>query len=58
MKKALQFILALVCLFSLFLAGAETADGGCNLLWTVSCLLVSFLSGKIAIHIDPKVVED
>ena len=45
MKKIIENALALICMFSLVLGGAETEDGGIDLLWTLGCLAVAFLSG-------------
>lgn len=45
MKKILSTILGLVCIFALFLGCAENPDGSVNLLWTLGCLAVAFLSG-------------
>lgn len=45
MKKIIENVLAIVCMFSMFLAGAETEDGGIDLLWTLGCLAVFALSG-------------
>lgn len=44
MKKLLSYILGLVCVTAIILAGAENPDGSCNVLWTLSCLGVAALS--------------
>ena len=43
--KALQSLLAIICLVALVLAGAENPDGSCNLHWSVPCLATAFLAG-------------
>jgi hypothetical protein len=45
MKKVLKPILSVVCFSAIILAGAENADGSCNLGWTLCCLAVAALSG-------------
>ena len=49
MKKTLEAILALCCILSLVLAGAEEVDGSCNLLWTLGFLALAAIFG-CALH--------
>ena len=44
MRKTIEIILGFVCFLSIILAGAENADGSCNLIWTLSCLAIASLS--------------
>lgn len=41
MKKILETIIGLACLFSLVIAGGERPDGSCDVLWTTGWLFVA-----------------
>lgn len=45
MKKLIKTIIGIVCVTSLILAGGETPDGSCDLVWSLSFLALSGLSG-------------
>ena len=45
MKKVLKLILSMVCFSAIILAGAENADGSCNVPWTLTFLAVAAASG-------------
>ncbi len=45
LKKILENILGLGCIFALFLASAENEDGSCNLAWSLGCLAVAVICG-------------
>lgn len=47
MKKALEIILSMVCLAAIILAGAENADGSCNIKWTMGFLALAVASGYL-----------
>ena len=44
MRTFLEIIICLVFFLAVILAGAETADGSCNFLWSLSCLAIAGLS--------------
>ena len=44
MRKFLEIIICLVFFLAVILAGAENPDGSCNLIWTLSCLVIASLS--------------
>ena len=46
MKKILETILGLACVFCIVLAGGEKSDGSCDVWWTISWL---FLAGVLGI---------
>ena len=54
MKKALEIILSVVCVTALILAGAENADGSCNVQWTLGFLALAVASGYILSRIIEK----
>ena len=54
MKQTLKTILALVCIFSLILASAETPDGGMNAAWSLGCLAVSAAALILVQKIDTR----
>ena len=58
MKKILSNVLAIICVFALFLGSAENPDGSCNLIWTLSCLAVSFSSGYAWAKLNPEEKEE
>ena len=46
MKKILKTILAVGCFAAIILAGAENADGSCDLVWTLAWMAVAVLCGR------------
>lgn len=52
MKKTLKTIASVVCVASIILAGAENADGSCDLAWTLSWLSVAVVSGLAFNRLD------
>ena len=54
MRTFLEIIICLVFFLAVILAGAETADGSCNFLWSLTCLAIAGLSAwafnKISEH--------
>ena len=47
MKNVLKTILAVACFAGIILAGCETLDGSCDVIWTLSWMGVSVLSGLL-----------
>lgn len=45
MKKTLETICGIGCFLSIVLAGAEAADGSCDLLWTLGFLALAAVLG-------------